>query len=107
MREALTRWRDAADDLKLENAGLIRELLAAADTNVLEPMEQGKEGSPPNEPNLRAWVMQTGKPGPSLFKSDPSTTVNGKPQHPRPPRPAPSGAAAPRVAPRRCHRAAA
>jgi hypothetical protein len=79
IRDALEQWRTEAENLKLDDARLIREFLDLANLNVLEALAAGKEGLVPNVEALRAFLANIDlTKTPSLFKSDPSTTLSVK-----------------------------
>jgi hypothetical protein len=76
IHDAIEQWRAESDKLKLTNAKLVKDFQDLANTHVLEPMAAGREGNAPNPEALRNWLRTTVKPPASLFKTDPSTTLN-------------------------------
>lgn len=76
IREAVDRWRTESENLKLDNAKLIKEFLDIAGLNILDALESGKEGATPNVEAVKQFLANMKKPANgSLFKSDPATTL--------------------------------
>jgi hypothetical protein len=75
LQDALQTWQKNVEDSKLPNAGLVGQLFNTADASVMQLLAAGNQGSPPNPVTLRTWAESNKPSSPSLFKSDPSTTV--------------------------------
>jgi hypothetical protein len=75
MREALETWNKRSSDMKLENVQLITNLIAAADRDILKPMEEAQASSPPNAAGFGQALQQMVPKSKSLFKSDPKSTI--------------------------------
>jgi hypothetical protein len=80
IQEAMDRWVDGANNLKLANAPLAQNFAANAKLNVLAALAMGQAGNAPNPAALRTWL--TGQinldVNASLFKSDPATKLSVK-----------------------------
>jgi hypothetical protein len=77
MRDAFDQWYRANDEMKIEGAVRIRQLAANLEQNLWQPFEQAAAAVAPNLPAIRAFAadVRNQAPSPSLFKSDPATTV--------------------------------
>jgi len=80
IQEALDRWYEGADKLKLKNATLVQTFNAMAKTHVLAALAAGAVGNAPNPTALRTWLTEQIKldDKSSLFASDPTTKLNAK-----------------------------
>lgn len=76
--DALENWYTEADKLKLDNAKLIKELLDIAALNVLVPLQAAQQGNAPNVPAVKQYLSNLKRQSPSLFKSDPSSTLTAQ-----------------------------
>jgi hypothetical protein len=61
--------------MKLDNAKLVKELLDAADRDILQPIEAGAQANLPNAAALGQWLQQHMAKSTSLFQSDPKSTI--------------------------------
>lgn len=75
IREALTNWATEANDMKLQDAKLISQLLQTVDADILKPIEESREDVMPNPVNLTQWLQQNQPKSTSLFKNDPKSTI--------------------------------
>jgi hypothetical protein len=76
IRESLETWSKRAVENKLDNAQLIAALLAAADRDILRPIEEAQATSIPNAANFGEALQGLMPKSKSLFKSDPKSTIN-------------------------------
>jgi len=75
LRDALTAWQARSAEWKLQGNPLVRELLAAAERDLLKAMEEGNQANMPNAADFGQWVQQHRPASKSLFKSDDKTTI--------------------------------
>jgi hypothetical protein len=77
LRDALQNWSKRSREMKgIENAQMIQDLLDIVDRDVLKAIEENKEESRPDVQNLDQWLRANPPKSKSLFKDDPTTTVN-------------------------------
>jgi hypothetical protein len=76
--DALGTWRKNADDMKLQDAKLIKDLIDKCEAQALKPIESGVQGNPPDILPLTTWLGANQPKSVSLFKSDKATVVKTK-----------------------------
>jgi hypothetical protein len=78
LSEGLKTWRQHADEMKLKDARLIKDLIDACDAQALKPIEGGVQGNPPNIEPLATWLGNNQPKSESLFGKDKSTVIKTK-----------------------------
>jgi len=78
LRDALDTWKTTSNNLKIQDAKLISDLIDKCDINIIQPLENGIEGNAPNLQPLVQWLDATPSRSTTLFKNDPATATKAK-----------------------------
>jgi hypothetical protein len=75
LRDSLDTLNKVCQEKKIEDARLIGDLINQCDLQILQPLEGGIAGNPPNIQALGQWLRATPPKNTTLFKNDPATAI--------------------------------
>jgi hypothetical protein len=78
LREALENWAKYAEEYKLQNANLVKELSDLCGRDIFPALEGTQPGAVLNVPSLVQWARAHPPKSESLYKSDPKAKVNAQ-----------------------------
>jgi hypothetical protein len=75
LRDSLDTLKNTCQALKIEDARLIPDLMNQCDLQIIQPLENGIAGNPPNLQALGQWLKANQPKSDSLFKNDGATKL--------------------------------
>jgi hypothetical protein len=75
LRDALDTLKTTCNNLKIQDAQLVTDLINRCDLQIIQPLENGVQGNPPNVQALGQWLQANPPKSASLFKNDPATAT--------------------------------